>query len=251
MRFPQTCHLYCGESLYGFYFGRYRLKQGASLASVTGILGFSRPYVSLNPVDIECLKLAERGLQRFILSDYNEKDLITFGAGDTRYPTDRIRDWPGNLNASWTEGKALLRGFTIAGSIYGGLHTIAWQAPFASPTETTLWRISSLALICSGFVLISIAYVRPWLDRWSAGDPKFLLQLQRLIKWQALAQEIFEIEIVISIAELCIVWTVIIYCPLYIFSRVYLVVECFLNLAHLPDAVYTASSWSQYFPHIT
>jgi hypothetical protein len=38
--------------------------------------------------------------------------------------------------------------------------------------------------------------------------------------------------------------------PLYCFSRVYLVVDSFLQLAHLPDAVYQVTNWSQYFPHI-
>ena len=37
---------------------------------------------------------------------------------------------------------------------------------------------------------------------------------------------------------------------LYVFSRVYLVVDSFLQLAHLPDAVYQVPNWSQYFPHI-
>ncbi|KAF2873012.1 hypothetical protein BDV95DRAFT_568538 [Massariosphaeria phaeospora] len=36
----------------------------------------------------------------------------------------------------------------------------------------------------------------------------------------------------------------------YIFCRVFLVVECFLSMAHLPDSVYQVPRWSQYFPHI-
>ena len=37
----------------------------------------------------------------------------------------------------------------------------------------------------------------------------------------------------------------------YVVARVYLVVECFINLAYLHDSVYEMPSWSQYFPHIS
>lgn len=37
---------------------------------------------------------------------------------------------------------------------------------------------------------------------------------------------------------------------LFLFARVYLIVECFLNLTHLPSSAYQDPSWTQYFPHI-
>ena len=38
---------------------------------------------------------------------------------------------------------------------------------------------------------------------------------------------------------------------LYTTARVYLVVECFINLKYLPEAAYLVPEWSRYFPHIT
>lgn len=38
---------------------------------------------------------------------------------------------------------------------------------------------------------------------------------------------------------------------LYVIVRVYLIVKCLIELAHLPDGVFELLHWSQYFPHIT
>ena len=38
---------------------------------------------------------------------------------------------------------------------------------------------------------------------------------------------------------------------LYCLARVYLVVECFINLSHLPESVFQVPVWSQYVPHIS
>jgi hypothetical protein len=37
----------------------------------------------------------------------------------------------------------------------------------------------------------------------------------------------------------------------YTVARVYLVVECFINVAHLPDGAYQVPRWAQYVPHIS
>ena len=37
---------------------------------------------------------------------------------------------------------------------------------------------------------------------------------------------------------------------LYVFSRVYLLIECVISIPYLPDTVFQTANWSQYFPHI-
>lgn len=37
---------------------------------------------------------------------------------------------------------------------------------------------------------------------------------------------------------------------LYALARAYLVVECFINVAHLPPEVYEVPNWATYFSHI-
>jgi len=45
--------------------------------------------------------------------------------------------------------------------------------------------------------------------------------------------------------------TMFILIPVYFIPRLYLVVECFIQLFHLPPGpVFTEPSWSSYFPHI-
>lgn len=36
---------------------------------------------------------------------------------------------------------------------------------------------------------------------------------------------------------------------LYFAARTYLIVECFISLAYLPEAVFAEPSWSKYLPH--
>ena len=37
----------------------------------------------------------------------------------------------------------------------------------------------------------------------------------------------------------------------YLLARAYLVVECFINVFHLPAGVFNTPEWSTYFPHIS
>ena len=37
----------------------------------------------------------------------------------------------------------------------------------------------------------------------------------------------------------------------YVLARAYLVVECFINVFHLPAGAFATPEWSAYFPHIS
>ncbi|KAH7635337.1 hypothetical protein B0T09DRAFT_328566 [Sordaria sp. MPI-SDFR-AT-0083] len=50
--------------------------------------------------------------------------------------TDRVRNLPRFDN--FGQNLPLLLGFGFVGFIYGGLHCVAWNAPFASKLERTL-----------------------------------------------------------------------------------------------------------------
>lgn len=49
-------------------------------------------------------------------------------------------------------------GLSFAGFIYGGLHCLAWKAPFPSDIEAMLWRISSVAITSTG-VLVALVFM--------------------------------------------------------------------------------------------
>ena len=118
----------------------------------------------------------------------------------------------------------LMFGFSITAVVYGGLHGLAWFAQFSSSTERLLWRISA-AIVMGGVPAamgFHVAYhtIHIPLAGFSWIYDKLTATLYLLI---LLA---------------------------YILARAYLVVECFINLSHLPAGVYDVPQWSSYFPHI-
>lgn len=113
-------------------------------------------------------------------------------------------------------------GFIISGFLYGGLHLLAWNAPFRSRTEEWLWRSSGISIMASVLYII-------------------LLSLLLYPKGSKLSH-----------FRHCLFWLLaFFFCLVYAVARVYLVVECFINLAYLHDSVYEMPNWSQYFPHIS
>ena len=59
----------------------------------------------------------------------------------------------------------ILVDFSFAGLVYGGHHLLAWDAPFPSQLERTLWRGSGIFLASSGIGLIAVSPALAWLPR--------------------------------------------------------------------------------------
>lgn len=174
--------------------------------------------------------------------------------------SDRIRNLP-RLNGI-RNGMPLYIGLAVTGFLYGGLHGLAWNAPFATRLEKLLWRISSVAIL-STFVLVLLFY------SWEVSSPiwqnfdesvepfkNLLKPFDRLINkdgWRKWTGRLLGYPLAIFLLILRMLYdiSVIAAAALYCVARVYLVVECFLNLAHLPDSVYQVPIWSQYVPHIS
>lgn len=117
-------------------------------------------------------------------------------------------------------------GFSAAALVYGGLHALAWFAHFGSFTEQLLWRIS--ASVVMGGVPVAFIIDRIWVT--ISRDHTF-----------------FNRKFIIYF-ETCLFRSILL---AYILARAYLVVECFINLSHLPADVYDVPTWSAYFPHIS
>lgn len=124
-------------------------------------------------------------------------------------------------------GPPIVFGFGIVALVYGGLHALAWSAPFATPTERLLWRMSS-CIVMGG---ILARFVVTELDPWGG----FMLTL---LAWGGLESGF--------IAHKLFCYSILdwLYRPLsyllplaYVLARVYLVVECFINISHLPASV--------------
>ena len=143
---------------------------------------------------------------------------------------DRIRNWPEtDLNSYNKSDRVVFSAFTLAGLLYGGFHLLAWNAPFVSSVERTLWQLSASSVAGAGpFFVISCILFR-WLDH----QPEDV--------WDAWWSWILRDSIKLFVYLITL---------LYLFARTYLVVESFLSLAYLPAAVFEQPQWTYYFPHI-
>ena len=121
-------------------------------------------------------------------------------------------------------------GLSVTGLLYGALHALAFGQPLGSRAETLLWQISCLTIASFGIVWFLLCESSIILDELSA---------KKLLKNRLLQLVIF----VLFPAGLAII-------PLYVVSRVFLVVEIFLSLPYVDPGVYSTPNWSLYFPHI-
>jgi hypothetical protein len=125
------------------------------------------------------------------------------------------------------------------GIAYGALHLLAWHAPFSSELEQTLWRVSAVLVTST---VPSVASVW-WLLFMVAAclSRKFQRPIFHYRAWNSsiVSAVIWSIFFIAS-------WALIIS---YTLARLYLVLECFISLPHVPAAVYEQPQWGRYIPH--
>ncbi|KAL8698518.1 MAG: hypothetical protein Q9201_006528 [Fulgogasparrea decipioides] len=144
-------------------------------------------------------------------------------------------------------------GFAISGALYGGLHLAGWAAPFSSPLEELLWKISAMSVTCTGIVFALLALIIT-----SEAGKRALSDLPKIVtgrplKHSSRREELKAYALAVGIGLggcifvpcLPLVWI------LYLLSRGYLVFESFRNIAYLPSASFDTPTWPSYFPHIT
>ncbi|KAL9115168.1 MAG: hypothetical protein Q9227_000962 [Pyrenula ochraceoflavens] len=121
--------------------------------------------------------------------------------------------------------------FTIAGLVYGTLHLLLWDGPFRSGTERLLWRVAAVTVAASGPAFMMALITGLMIVKWYKASlillPCFALPLLELLNIALIAGT-----------------------SLYIMSRLYMVVECFVSLPYLPNSSFKQPQWSYYFPHL-
>ena len=210
-----------GQILQGTGFKALNGRDLATYFRINDTIGHVPP-IRLTTEDVTRYKMAWRGLRIAGPPDNFQPKVLPFYIPNSL--VQRCKDWP-DVDNSFT----LLLGlsFTTAGLIYGGLHALAWFAHFGSSTQQLLWRISA-CVVMGGFpvcwVLVKLLEFSEsringyYLDKTNDGF------------WS------------IAIALILLA---------YMLARAYLVVECFINLSHLPAGVYHVPQWASYFPHIS
>ena len=222
-----------GEELHGFYIPRDEsiIIDLSEYRSINEEAEKSRVCLHLRRGEVRCLQLASQALSRYGITTFTFKDKD--GLLQYRIP-DRPKFSGLSIDSSFNMASLkFLLGFSIAGCVYGGLHLSAWNAPFPTTAQRHLWHLSGLILISSGPVMIlrlGVEHFTKDLRIWECRNCCWCLICFPVV---------FPWFLSLTVAY-----------GIYILARVYLVVESFVMLWHLPDGVYAVPRWTQYLPHI-
>lgn len=116
-------------------------------------------------------------------------------------------------NDSW-EVHRVLSGLVLGGTLFGGLHCLAWNFQFPTPGETIAWRVSA--------VLITVT-------------PVFLALF-------------FTLDIDSDMESIVSATVFLIGIFAYVLARLSIIVEVFRTLLYLPPDAFI-ETWSGSFPH--
>ncbi|KAI4281001.1 MAG: hypothetical protein L6R35_005773 [Caloplaca aegaea] len=199
------------------------------------------PSLDLTKQDLTRLKMAEAAYQAYIGHDNYTTEELKFSPWTFRR---HCGDWPkrpeGDLATPF--------GFSCAALIYGGLHVLAWFAHFNSTTEQLLWRISS-CVVMGGLPILFINQFR--IDQLLGYYSFFWSMIFKFgISYYTRLFRRLPTNTQVATFILCLTIEFVVF-PIYVLARAYLVVECFMQLSHLPAGVYNVPEWSTYFPHIS
>lgn len=241
-----------------------------------------RPYILLTSGDVLRWHRASEAVASFLVhqeatGSHSFVNFLADGAGDSNNKLDpdlvpdllvnRSHNWKTNMsNPSFFRSKdadvPVLIAFTVANLFYGGLHLVPYflKETFHSLAEQLLWLISAAmlcyvgALSCS-FIIIRFVHVyllkflRKGLSRAgaepsgerpsssSAGENEGPLRSKRT-----------RLNLLPFVGV--VIGTIVGYGWWVMFARVFLIVECFLDLFRLDPRVFDVPTWVNYFPHI-
>ena len=123
----------------------------------------------------------------------------------------------------------------VLSALYGGIHLTAWTVHFASRTEQLLWRIACLTIMAALPVFITCAEIQINLGRKVYKD------------WKSYSRDEVKLELKDSGGS---DFVIALACTCFTLSRLYIVVEAFISLRHVPIGVYAAVPWVQAIPHV-
>ena len=197
----------------------------------------------LSPTTIDRWKLAHEAISQYRLEEdlrdrHNKRS--TFYDQDSRVAA-RISNGDSLIGSKPVE---VWLGFALAGLLYGGFHLLAWDAPFPSRAEQILWRISASSVAMAPLLAIPILLAFPISSNLVAqlrGRPDHDHVRGVKLSLHVLLTAI--VAPIVPLSPLC--WF------LYVLGRVYLVVECFKGVGHLPPGAFVNVNWTSYFPHIS
>ncbi|KAL8949030.1 MAG: hypothetical protein Q9222_004826 [Ikaeria aurantiellina] len=145
----------------------------------------------------------------------------------------------------------------LPGLMYGGLHLALWNSTFPSFAERLLWRVSGIVLFAVPVLMSLIVAHRMLYGRVFARDCALQVPDQLAMDQNAACSESTSpASPVVRVSTREIIFINALYGfsalvgILYIFARVYVIVESFISLRHVPVGVYSDVGWSKYIPHL-
>jgi hypothetical protein len=186
-------------------------------------------YEQLTELDFDRFRLASRALRR----DYGLRIHGTlFDVRSRNHSIVILPRFAGGKKDSLFN--SFVVGFFLAGLFYGGVHLVVWNRPFHGEIDALIWMSSSIIILVSGIPVVIL---------YSADD--FAFNNYDLRSMRDTARDLAK-----EISRLFFLMFLVLFLCLYIFARVLIIVECFLDVFHLPDSAFEVPRWSQYFPHI-
>ncbi|MCJ1433580.1 hypothetical protein MMC27_002943 [Xylographa pallens] len=135
---------------------------------------------------------------------------------------------------AWASG-GLIAALTIC-MFYGAAHATAWGFVFPTDVERLLWRIACIDTIAGVISLLAIFSVVVFLHE---HGHKVLLK-SFFTREPGIMSLLYRAVILIGILNI----------PLFIISRMYIIVETFISLRHVQLGVYQTVQWTDYIPHL-
>ena len=189
--------------------------------------------------------------------------------------TSRSRNvrWGSSGNSLMTLALTL----SLLGSLYGGIHLALWNYDFPTHLESFLWRFSAATLGSASalFLLVALlltaydgyekyserregrAQESHGIDAFQRAPPsststdwlrKIFLGFCTGVRyiWISWCEDMFKRVLLLMLPSVFVAAAL-----LYIFARIYIVVESFISLRHVPIGVYEGGlGWSKYIPHL-
>lgn len=140
-------------------------------------------------------------------------------------PSGSVPDALEGFSGNNAEMMTLAAGAFLGGTVFGGVHCLAWNFHFPTPGEALAWRICSV--LTSAIPLLSVLPLGLW-ARWHP--------------WDRLPRKSSATRIALA---LTLIFGLLV--P-YILARIFLLVEIFRSLFFLPPEAFV-DTWSGAFPH--
>ncbi|KAF8248679.1 hypothetical protein K440DRAFT_642097 [Wilcoxina mikolae CBS 423.85] len=145
--------------------------------------------------------------------------------------------------------------FVVFGA-YAAMHMGAWHFPFPTPAEQYAWRTSCITILIGSLPAPAWVILVDTITH-NSYNPRDSMSraIMRCREWH---HEIVKMCLNFSEIRLCLLaWLLypyflfcIIFVPLFLCARVIILIESFVSLRKVPEGVYAAVQWTQFFPHI-